>query len=488
MVHQGDKAMASIFKRGRDKGKRRAHWYVSYTDHLGRRRTKKGFTDKTLSEQLAAKLENEVMLRQRGLIDPDDERMANQKATLLAVHLDAFERSLAPNSEKYIKLVMSRVRRLVKECKFETAGDINPEVVAERLTALQESEKFGHRTYNHYVQALHTFCNWLVTSRRLPSNPVIGLERLNTDVDVRHARRALTPEEVCKLVESARNSNEEIAALSGEERARVYIFSYMTGLRRKEMASLTPRSFDLNGDPPTVTVQATVSKHRKKDVLPLHSELVAMLREWMAGMEPEDHLFLNLDRKKTWLMVKKDLERVGIPYETAEGIADFHAAGRHSHVTELLRSGASLPEARELARHSDIRTTMKYTHIGMEDRARALSNLRWQRIGSGARDVGRQHAASNDNGKASPKRDECDGSSDKTKSCDATSHRMASNDNNRDERSKRVRFPPPPLCQPLPRTDKKRHNPRCHRGLCRFRALRSRHPLMAADNRREPNC
>ena len=45
---------------------------------------------------------------------------------------------------------------------------------------------------------------------------------------------------------------------------------------------------------------------------------------------PDDLLFPQIERKKTWLMVKKDLERVGIPYETPEGIADFHAAGRHS--------------------------------------------------------------------------------------------------------------------------------------------------------------
>jgi hypothetical protein len=44
-------------------------------------------------------------------------------------------------------------------------------------------------------------------------------------------------------------------------------------------------------------------------------------------------------------MVKKDLKRVGIPYETPEGIADFHAAGRHTHVTELLRNGATVPQA-----------------------------------------------------------------------------------------------------------------------------------------------
>jgi hypothetical protein len=75
-------------------------------------------------------------------------------------------------------------------------------------------------------------------------------------------------------------------------------------------------------------------------------------------------------------MIQIDLRLAGIPYKTADGIADFHAAGRHTYITELLRNGTSIPEARELARHSDVHMTMKYTHIGIEDQARAVSQLR----------------------------------------------------------------------------------------------------------------
>jgi len=75
-------------------------------------------------------------------------------------------------------------------------------------------------------------------------------------------------------------------------------------------------------------------------------------------------------------MVKRDLARVGIPYETDEGVADFHSAGRHTYITELLRNGASLPEAKELARHTDVKMTMRYTHIGLEDQSRAVAGLR----------------------------------------------------------------------------------------------------------------
>ena len=130
-----------------------------------------------------------------------------------------------------------------------------------------------------------------------------------------------------------------------------------------------------SSDASTVTLEATVSKHRRKDVLPLNPELVNLLRIWLLGMKPDEPLFPSLARRRTSVMVKKDLERVGIPYMTEKGYADFHAAGRHTHITDLFRTGASLTEARELARHSEIQTTMRYTHVGMEDRARAVSAL-----------------------------------------------------------------------------------------------------------------
>ncbi len=270
---------------------------------------------------------------------------------------------------------MARIRRIVTGCEFSSIGCIESEPVQIFLRRMRREEGIGHRTYNHYLQAMDAFCNWCVSTKRMLGNPFVGLERLNTAIDVRHARRALTSEEVAKLAQSARDSRQRIQGFSGEKRARIYLLSYMTGLRRKEIASLTPRSFSLKSTPATLTVEAACSKHRRKDVLPLHPDLIAVLPDWLQGIEPGNKLFPGLEKKRTWLMVKKDLERAGIPYETEEGIADFHAAGRHTHITELLRNGTSLPEAKKLARHSDINMTMRYTHIGMADQAKAIANL-----------------------------------------------------------------------------------------------------------------
>lgn len=107
---------------------------------------------------------------------------------------------------------------------------------------------------------------------------------------------------------------------------------------------------------------------------------------------------------------------------TPEGIADFHAAGRHTHITELLRNGASLVEARELARHSDIKMTMKYTHIGVEDQARALQNIPTAGLTQQDSDSEKSRTGSEDE---SPKSWECPGSESK----DADRQSVSSNGN-----------------------------------------------------------
>nr|MBA3483697.1 hypothetical protein [Pirellulales bacterium] len=202
--------MASIYKPAREKAKKRGTWFIDYTDHRGQRRTLKGFTDKTQTERLAAKLEHEVMLRKRGLIDPDQEQILERKKAPLTTHLKAFERSLGDNTPKHVKLTMARVRRVIAGCKFDTVSQIEVEPVETFLRELCAKEDLGNRTYNHYVQAFDEFCIWMVNSRRIQSNPLVGLGRLNTEVDIRHRRRALSAVEVAKLVQSARSSGKKI--------------------------------------------------------------------------------------------------------------------------------------------------------------------------------------------------------------------------------------------------------------------------------------
>ena len=441
--------MASVFKLGRDKGKRNASWYFEYVDHKGKKRMKKGFTDKALTQDLANKMQLESRKRSLGLIDSEEEERRDRQSSSIEQHLVDYEKSLLAkqNSQKHVKLTLSRIRKIISGCEFEFLRDLSADDVETFLTDLRDEDNIGYRTYNHYLQAIDGWCNWMISRRRLDRNPLVGIPRLNAALDVRHPRRALTLEEVSSLLQSARDSGKSIQCYSGEERARIYTISYLTGLRRNEIASLTPRSFDLDGEQPTLTIEAKSSKHRKKDVLPIHPDLVPLIREWMAGLEPNQPLFEKLAKRRTWLMVKKDLERVGIPYKNEDGIADFHAAGRHTHITELLRNGATLPEARELARHSDVRMTMKYTHISLDDQAKALKSVT---APASCQDIVRnscissgQSAASRDNASQSEEAGSEDANPCDKGVCDAESHSVSLSDKEKEKWRRRGSNPRP---------------------------------------------
>ena len=182
--------MATIYKRDQDKGKKLLRGHRLHREN-GKRRTKKGFTDKGETETLAGLIQQKVNHPREGLIDPELEKAAERRNIPIKLHVDAFERSCANNSARYVKLVVGRVRRVVKGCRFETISDVNEEAIAEFLNKLAKEEpNFGNRTYNHYVQAFHTFCQWALRTKRITSNPIIGMKRLNTEVDIRRRRRA----------------------------------------------------------------------------------------------------------------------------------------------------------------------------------------------------------------------------------------------------------------------------------------------------------
>ena len=161
----------------------------------------------------------------------------------------------------------------------------------------------------------------------------------------------------------------------GAERSFLYTVARMTGLRRSELASLTAASFVLGGDS-FVIVEAAYSKHRERDVLPLHLDLVPLIREQLRHLHNGDPLFPFLEQRKTAKMMQFDLGAAGIPYRDADGwYADFHAL-RHSFITRAWESGETPDVVMSLARHRSLQMTMRYTHVDRSAQVRAVKTMR----------------------------------------------------------------------------------------------------------------
>jgi integrase len=310
-----------------------------------------------------------------GLLAPT--RVATGKT--LADHLAHFAASLAAkgNTPRHVELVTARARRLlIDACSFRFLGDISASKVMERLHAMRNNKpRISAQTFNFYLQAAKQFCRWAVKDRRALENPLAHLDGLNVKTDRRHDRRALSVNELVKLLDAAQSGPLQ-ENMTGADRAMLYRLAVETGLRAGELRSLTPAFFDL-GDNPTVTVAAEYSKRRREDTLPLRPPLAEALRSYLATTLPAAKVFPTMpDRHTSAKMFRSDVEAAGLPYRDGAGlVADFHSL-RHTFISNLARGGVHPKVAQSLARHSTITLTMdRYSHTVMQEQSDALATL-----------------------------------------------------------------------------------------------------------------
>lgn len=374
--------MASIFrqtytvegKSGRRIRKKSKYWYIDYKTADGTRKRVKAFKDKGATAQLAAKLELEAEQAQVGIID----KYKEHRRKPLMRHLEDFTASLSnrETTARYVGMSYSKIRLIIGACKFVYISDISASKVQQYLAG-RRRQGLGLQTSNYYLRAIKQFCAWLVSDGRTGENPLAYLRGLNPNTDIRRKRRALTTDELDRLISTTSNGPLH-HRLTGKERAMLYTLAVSTGLRAGELASLTWQSFDLSDSMPSVTVLAAYSKHRRDDTLPLRSDIARQLVAWKAEKKADEQLqlFGSFNPNKGAEMLRRDLEPASIPYEDESGrYADFHCL-RHTFISNLTRSGVSPKIAQSLARHSTISLTMDvYTHLSLYDERAALDSL-----------------------------------------------------------------------------------------------------------------
>ena len=374
--------MASIFKQQytvKDKEgsrirKKSQCWYIEYKDSDGRRVRRKGYKDKTATRQLADKLEREAALAEIGVVD----KYKEHRKRPLSKHLEDFKASLLNkgDTEKQARLVHNRAKAVVDNCRFIHFDDLSASRI-QRYLAERRREGLSIRTSNFYLQAIKQVCNWLVADGRTNENPVAYLKGQNPKTDIRHPRRALSIEELERLIQTTQKARMH-SRMVGKERALLYMLAVSTGLRANELASLTWENLNLTDSKPFLSVLAGYSKHRREDIQPLRVDITEQLKEWKdeTGADDKARVFPHFNPNKGANILKRDLEAAGIDYVDPSGrYADFHAL-RHTLASQLIQSGVSPKVAQSIMRHSTVSLTMDtYTHIELHDERDAIEKL-----------------------------------------------------------------------------------------------------------------
>lgn len=351
-------------------------WYVDYTD-AGGRRVRERVGPKAAALALLAKREEEAARRRAGL--PDLAAAASEMNRYVADLLDDYAAELAAReaSAAYRANVARMLGALAAACGWHTWADVREGPVTAFLTRLRAGTKgrpgVSPSTANGYVRAAKGFAGWHA-ERVDQRNPLRALKLLNDKVGRRRSRRVLTDDELRRLIAAAGGAPDRPnAAITGALRAALYRVAAYTGLRAGELASLTPAHFELGADPPVVRVRAESSKGRREEVVPLHSELVAWLREWLGGRDPHARLWpgewAKQRRQVKW--IGRDARRAGL------GAGVIFQGLRRRFVTAVIRSGADIDEVRRLARHRSPQTTLEnYAETTAKDGKRAVDRLK----------------------------------------------------------------------------------------------------------------
>jgi len=331
-----------------------------------------------------------------------DGRFASAGKPLLE-HVAAWEKVLLAkgNTPGHVARYKADVGRIVEMSKAKHLVDLTPSHVQRAIAAMRDGDAetpgVSLQRCNHVLRAVKSFTRWMVADRRATEDALAHLKAFNVQTDRRRVRRALSDDELRRLLDTAKAGN-PIFGMSGEDRAMLYRLALGTGFRANELRSLTPTSFSLDAETPTVTVQAGSSKRRRQDVQPIRTDLADVLRPWLNGKPTDAPAFATLPSRynmakmlrrdlaaarAAWLAETKDnaerQERSASDFLAATDasgrVVDFHAQ-RHTYITRLVQSGASVKVAQELARHSTPTLTLNhYSHLGLHDTSAALDAL-----------------------------------------------------------------------------------------------------------------
>lgn len=245
-----------------------------------------------------------------------------------------------------------------KSCGWRVLDDIEADSFYEWRSASPLSVK----TKNDFLRNTQAFIRWLRRERMLPQDPLEFVDPLPSIP--RSFRRSESDERIQRLLHVA-----------SPERAAVYLTAVRTGLRRKELQSLTLADFELDAPNPFVRVPASIAKNRKEATLWLRSEVVAAVRSVLpANVQPSHKVFAGLVPRLP--RFKKDLDAAGIPFTDSKGRRfDFHSL-RVAFGTSLAAAGVMPAVAQQLMRHSDPRLTMNiYTDPSQLPTAAAVASL-----------------------------------------------------------------------------------------------------------------
>jgi integrase len=250
---------------------------------------------------------------------------------------------------------------------YNTCGNIQIKFIDQRHFERYKSERIFNKispvTINIELRTLKAMFNYAIQWQLLDKNPSMGVKRFSTP---QKERLAFTETEIQKILNT----------LPEGDLKNIVIVGLTTGCRIDEILNLQWRDVDLTEQILIIQNKPTFkTKTGKMRYIPISDKLSELLTS-IYGKEPfkaqEQYIFRNfhgIRYNKDYIsrQFKKHLKKINLPDKY-----HFHCL-RHTFITQLARKGVNIYDIKQLAGHSDIKTTELYMHSITDDLRKAVN-------------------------------------------------------------------------------------------------------------------
>ena len=352
-------------------------WTAQFTDEHGKtQRISTKTTVRSVAERILARYQTEVDRIRTGVATREELSKAPFRLVTFDKALEQFRTKMVADgtTEKHVCVTMQKIATICSETGINSLPDIRRETIERWVANEVQTKARALGTINTYLNAIKAFVLYLAEIEVLPRNPLKSIRKLNDALDPRKKRRALTADEIDRLLKQA-----ELNKMSGKweigERKLIYRLLLGTGLRSTELSLLTPNQIDFARN--RLTVEAAKTKNKKADILPMRVDLVQSVKEWVAqhAIQPHERIF-RFKQKSILDSFYSDLKAAGIERKSSDGRSiDIHAL-RKTFGTMLAKAGVPLTTTQRLMRHhSPVITAKLYIDVDPVDMMQALEQL-----------------------------------------------------------------------------------------------------------------
>lgn len=237
-------------------------------------------------------------------------------------------------------------------------SDLTPSHIVDYLSKLSSLQPSTRSVKRGQICA---FLNWASSEEYLPDiNWSQRVPKIKVDDS---GINSLTPEEVKRLLVAVDVAPHNELLAKRRDKAMLYIL-LDTGIREGELLRLDVA--DVNLERREISISSECKGRRRRTVY-MCEETAAVLRNYLRFRRKYPGVSLWVTRMHT-RPSKSLLLAIIKRYGRVAGISNITVHKlRHTAITQMCRNGMSLAAVSSVAGHSQIRTTMRYTHLINDD-------------------------------------------------------------------------------------------------------------------------